>query len=58
MARDKLAFTGFSECVTKDALDAGLAAAAAKRLLAGGRPVEVTRVRITEIGRQKLTERR
>jgi hypothetical protein len=49
---------GFQPRLIVELVDTGLAIATAERLLAGGRPVEVTRVRITEIGRQKLTERR
>jgi len=49
---------GFQPKLIVELVDTGLAIAAAERVLAGGRPVEVTRVRITEAGRQKLTERR
>jgi hypothetical protein len=36
---------------------AGLATAKAKRVVAGGRSIEVARVRITEAGRRVLSER-
>jgi hypothetical protein len=36
----------------------GLASAQTERVVAGGRVVEVARVRITEVGRQELAGRR
>ena len=38
-------------------VSAGLATATPERVLADGKPVEVTRVRITEAGRQALAQR-
>jgi hypothetical protein len=49
---------GFQPKLIVELVDAGLAIAAAERVFAGSRPVEVTRLRITEIGRQKLSEGR
>ena len=41
-----------------DMVRAGLATAKAERVVAGGRSMEVVRVRITEAGRRALAERR
>jgi len=37
-------------------INAGLASASVERVVAGGRTMQVTRVRITEAGRQALAE--
>ena len=47
---------GFSIDLMVDLIDAGLATAQAERMVAGSRPIEVTRVRITEAGRRALAE--
>ena len=39
-------------------IEAGLATATAERVIAGSKPIEVARVRITEEGRQALAESR
>jgi hypothetical protein len=45
---------GFSVALMVDLVHAGLATATAERVVAGSRKIEVTRVRITEAGRQAL----
>jgi hypothetical protein len=37
-------------------IDAGLATAHTERMMAGGRPIEITHVRITEAGRRALAD--
>jgi hypothetical protein len=37
-----------------DTVGAGLATAKAERVVAGGRTIEVARVRITDVGRQRV----
>jgi hypothetical protein len=46
---------GFTAELLVELVTAGLASAQAERVVAGGRTVEVARVRITEAGRQALT---
>jgi hypothetical protein len=46
---------GFTVDMLADLIRAGLATAKTERIVAGGRPIEVTRVRITDAGRQALT---
>jgi len=43
---------------TEFLVDAGLATASIERMVAGGRRIEVTRMRITGAGRQALTKLR
>ena len=45
---------GLSAGLIADLVDAGLATAKAERMHAGGRPIEVTRIRITDAGRVAL----
>jgi hypothetical protein len=45
---------GFSIDMMVELVNAGLATATAERVVAGGRPIEVARVRITEEGRRAL----
>lgn len=45
---------GFRLALLADLCIAGLATATAERVVAGGRSMEVTRVRITEAGRRAL----
>jgi len=40
-----------------DMIRAGLATAKIERMVAGKRPIEAARVRITEAGRRRFTER-
>jgi len=47
---------GFTVDMLADLIRAGLATAKTERLVAGGRPMEVTRVRITGAGRRTLAE--
>jgi len=47
---------GFTVAQMGELVRAGLASATAERVAAGGRTVEVARVRITETGRQALAE--
>jgi len=44
----------FSIDLMVEPIDAGLATAQTERMVAGSRPMEVTRVRITEMGRRAL----
>jgi hypothetical protein len=46
---------GFKIKFLVDLVDAGLATASIERMVAGGRRVEVTRMRITGAGRRALT---
>jgi hypothetical protein len=48
---------GFTVQVNVGVVRAGLATAQAEPILAGGRAVEVSRVRITDAGRRALAER-
>jgi hypothetical protein len=48
---------GFTIEFLVELIRAGLATAKAERVVAGGRTVEVARVRITEAGRQAFAER-
>jgi hypothetical protein len=48
---------GFSIELLVELVRAGLATASAQRMVAGRHPIEVTRVRITEVGRRALTTR-
>jgi hypothetical protein len=48
---------GFSIDMMVELVRAGLATARAERMVAGGRAMEVVRVRITEEGRQALAQR-
>jgi hypothetical protein len=48
---------GFTLDLIDGIVSAGLAAPMAERTFAAGHPIEVTRVRITEAGRQALAER-
>jgi|HubBroStandDraft_6_1064221.scaffolds.fasta_scaffold6207444_1 hypothetical protein len=47
---------GFKLDVLISIVSAGLATAMAERVYAGGKPVEVTRVRITDAGRRALAD--
>jgi hypothetical protein len=47
---------GFRAGLIADLVDAGLATAETKRVLAAGRPVKVNRIRITDAGRAALAE--
>jgi hypothetical protein len=47
---------GFSIDMMVELVNAGLATATGERVVAGGKTIEVARVRITEAGRQLLTE--
>jgi hypothetical protein len=47
---------GFRTKLLVDLVNAGLATASIERMIAGGRTVEVARMRITEAGRQALVE--
>jgi hypothetical protein len=49
-----LAAYGFTVALMVDVVSAGLATAIADRVYAAGKPVEVTRVRITDAGRRAL----
>ena len=53
-----LAAHGFSSAVISELIDSGLATSTTEVILADGRPVEVTRVRITDAGRAALERRR
>jgi hypothetical protein len=48
---------GFTVEMLVDLIRAGLATAEAERVMAGGRSMEVARVRITEAGRRVLAEK-
>jgi len=48
---------GFTVDMLIDLIRAGLASANTERVVAGGRPMKVTRVRITDAGRRSLAER-
>jgi hypothetical protein len=48
---------GFTVEMLVDLIRAGLATAKAERVVAGGRTIEVAKVRITEAGRQALAVR-
>ena len=48
---------GFTPSVIAGLVDTGLAASTTEPILAGGRPVEVTRIRITYRGRVPLERR-
>jgi hypothetical protein len=48
---------GFMVDMLVDLIRAGLATAKTERMVAGGRPMEVARVRITDAGRRSLAER-
>jgi len=47
---------GFTVEQMVELVRAGLASATAERVVAGGRAIQITRVRITEAGRQALAE--
>jgi hypothetical protein len=47
---------GFSIDMMVDLVNAGLATAQTERMVAGNRPMEVTRVKITDAGRRALAE--
>ena len=49
---------GFPVPLLVDLCIAGLAIATPERMVAGGRPVEVVRMKITEAGRQAINSRR
>ena len=49
---------GFALNLIDSFVSAGFATATAERTFAAGRAIEFTRLRITDAGRQKLTERR
>ena len=49
---------GFTVEMLVDLIRAGLATAKAERVIAGGRSMQVTRVRVTEAGRRALMGRR
>jgi hypothetical protein len=49
---------GFSIDMTVELINAGLATAQAEHMVAGGKRIEVARVRIIEVGRQALVEAR
>jgi hypothetical protein len=51
-----LAAYGFTVALMVDVVSAGLATAMAERVYAGGKPVEVSKVRITDAGRQALAD--
>jgi hypothetical protein len=48
---------GYTADLLVELIHAGLAVAQPERMVAGGRRIEVARVRITEAGRRALTER-
>jgi hypothetical protein len=48
---------GFMVDILVDLIRAGLATAKTERMVAGGRPMEVARVRITDAGRRSPAER-
>jgi hypothetical protein len=48
---------GFMVDILVDLIRAGLATAKTERMVAGGRPMEVARVRIMDAGRRSLVER-
>jgi len=48
---------GFTSAVIAELVDTGLATSIIEPILAGGRPVEVTRIRITYRGRAALERR-
>jgi hypothetical protein len=48
---------GFSVEQTVELVRAGLATTTAERMVAGGKTIEVARVRITEAGRRALADR-
>ena len=48
---------GFTVEQMVELVRAGLATATAERVMAGKRPIDVTRVRITDAGRRVLTKR-
>ncbi len=52
-----LAAHGFKLDILISIVSAGLATATPERVSTGGKPVEVTRVRITDAGRRALAER-
>ena len=49
---------GFTIAQTVEVVRAGFATAIAERMVAGSRKIEVARVRITEAGRQELSQLR
>jgi hypothetical protein len=57
-SEDLLRAHGFKLDNMVDVVNAGLATATTERGLAGGKPVEFARVRITEAGRRALLEGR
>jgi hypothetical protein len=49
---------GFTVDMLVEIINTGLASASTERVVAGGRTMQVTRVRITEAGRRALAELR
>jgi hypothetical protein len=49
---------GFPVEMLVELIRTGLVSAEAERVVAGGKQIEVARVRITEVGRRALAERR